>query len=132
MPDGTVVVWGARTAAADPDWKYVAVRRLFLFLEQSIETGMGWVHDQPNDERLWEHVCSDIALFLTRLWREGAFPGERPQLAFGVRCDRATMTEQDIVSGRLVCLVSVAPIPGPGEFITLPIVLRDRVGGQPG
>lgn len=111
-----IVVWGARTLTSDPEWKYVPVRRLFIFLEESIDKGTQWVVFEPNDEPLWSRVRQQVEAFLTGLWRDGALQGAKPEEAFFVRCDRSTMTQNDIDNGRLVCLVGVAPL-RPAEFV---------------
>ncbi len=120
MPDGSTVVWGARTAASDPEWKYVSVRRLILFLEESLQQGLQWAVFEPNDEELRTRVCSDVQAFLHRLWHEGAFPGAKQEEAFFVRCDETTTSPEELAEGRLVCLVGVAPIRR-GEFTTVRI-----------
>jgi uncharacterized protein len=120
MPDGSLVVWGARTAASDPDRKYVAVQRLLLFLEESLQQGLQWAVHEPDDAELRKTICSDVQQFLWRLWHEGAFPGTKAEEAFFVRCDAATSSPEELAEGRGVCLVGVAPI-RPGEFVTVRI-----------
>jgi len=129
MPDGSLVVWGARTAASDPDRKYVAVQRLILFLEESLHQGLPWAVQEPNDEELQATICSDVHAFLWRLWHEGAFPGTKAEEAFFVRCDATTSSPEELADGRLVCLVGVAPI-RPGEFVTVRIPFA--TAGPPG
>ncbi len=109
-------VWGARTLSRDPEWKYANVRRLFIFLEHSIDSGTKWAVFESNDEPLWAKVRQNIANFLTRVWRDGALQGIKPEEAFFVKCDRSTMTQDDIDRGRLVCLIGVAPLK-PAEFV---------------
>ncbi len=109
-------VWGARTTSSDPEWKYVNVRRYLSYLERSIDRGTRWAVFEPNDEPLWSRVRGAVSDFLLREWRAGALQGARPDDAFFVRCDRSTMTQNDIDNGRLVCLVGVAPIK-PAEFV---------------
>ena len=109
-------VWGARTISSDSLWKYINVRRLFIFLEESIEDGTQWVVFEPNDEKLWARVRQTITQFLTRVWRDGALMGTTPGEAFFVRCDRTTMTQDDIDNGRLIVLIGVAPVK-PAEFV---------------
>ncbi|NOQ33467.1 MAG: hypothetical protein GQ567_04620 [Methanosarcinales archaeon] len=109
-------VWGARTISNDSLWKYINVRRLFIFLEESIEDGTQWVVFEPNDEKLWARVRQTITQFLTRVWRDGALMGTTPGEAFFVRCDRTTMTPDDIDNGRLIVLIGVAPVK-PAEFV---------------
>lgn len=109
-------VWGARTMSSDPEWKYVNVRRLFLFLEHSIDRSTQWTVFEPNNERLWASVRQSIEDFLVSVWRTGALMGTKPEEAFFVRCDRTTMTQNDLDNGRLICLIGVAPT-YPAEFV---------------
>jgi uncharacterized protein len=109
-------LWGARTLSSDPEWKYVNVRRLFIFLEHSIDRGTQWVVFEPNNEALWARVKGTIEAFLFGVWKTGALTGTKPEDAFFVRCDRTTMTQDDIDNGRLVCLIGVAPT-YPAEFV---------------
>jgi phage tail sheath protein FI len=109
-------VWGARTISSDPEWKYLNVRRLFIFLEHSIDRWTQWVVFEPNGEQLWSRVRLSIESFLTRIWRDGALMGSKPEDAFFVRCDRSTMTQDDLDNGRLVCEIGVAPMK-PAEFV---------------
>jgi uncharacterized protein len=109
-------LWGARTMSSDPLWKYINVRRLFLFLEESIDEGTQWVVFEPNDEPLWAQVRRTIATFLVGVWRSGALMGRTQDEAFLVKCDRTTMTQDDIDNGRLVCYIGVAPVK-PAEFV---------------
>ncbi|MFA9516363.1 phage tail sheath subtilisin-like domain-containing protein [Halopenitus sp. H-Gu1] len=113
-------VWGARTTSSDPAWKYVNVRRLFLFLEESIDEGTQWVVFEPNDEQLWARVRQTIRNFLTSVWEDGALMGSTPEEAFFVKCDRSTMTQNDIDNGRLICEIGVAPVK-PAEFVVFRI-----------
>jgi hypothetical protein len=96
------------------------VRRLFLFLEESIEEGTQWVVFEPNDEKLWARVKRTITEFLTRVWRDGALMGTKPEEAFFVKADRTTMTQDDIDNGRLIVLIGVAPVK-PAEFVVFRI-----------
>jgi uncharacterized protein len=109
-------VWGARTISSDSSWKYINVRRLFLFVEESIDEGTQWVVFEPNDEPLWARVRQTITNFLTSVWRTGALQGATADEAFFVRCDRTTMTQDDIDNGRLICLIGIAPVK-PAEFV---------------
>jgi phage tail sheath protein FI len=111
-----VLVWGARTMSSDPEWKYVTVRRLFIFLEHSIDKGTQWTVFEPNREPTWTRVRAAIGGFLYRLWRDGVLLGRTPQEAFFVKCDASTMTQNDLDSGRLVCMVGVATV-RPAEFV---------------
>jgi len=116
FPGRGIRVWGARTTASDALWKYINVRRLFLFLEESIEEGTQWVVFEPNDEKLWARVKQTITQFLTRVWKDGALMGTTPEEAFFVKCDRTTMTQDDIDNGRIIILIGVAPVK-PAEFV---------------
>jgi phage tail sheath protein FI len=109
-------VWGARTMSSDPEWKYVNVRRLFIYLEHSIDKSTQWAVFEPNNDRLWANVRQSIEDFLLVQWRDGALYGAKPEDAYFVRCDRTTMTQNDIDNGRLICLIGVAPT-RPAEFV---------------
>jgi phage tail sheath protein FI len=109
-------VWGARTMSSDSLWKYINVRRLFIFVEESIEEGTQWVVFEPNDEKLWARVRQTITAFLTTVWRSGALMGTTAEEAFFVKCDRSTMTQDDIDNGRLICVIGIAPVK-PAEFV---------------
>ncbi|MCO6454406.1 MAG: phage tail sheath subtilisin-like domain-containing protein [Pirellulaceae bacterium] len=109
-------VWGARTISSDPEWKYVNVRRLFIFMEHSIDRGTQWAVFEPNNERLWANVRRTVEDFLLGLWKDGALLGDKPEKAYFVRCDRTTMTQNDLDNGRLICLIGVAPVK-PAEFV---------------
>ncbi|HLK48662.1 MAG TPA: phage tail sheath family protein [Bryobacteraceae bacterium] len=116
FPTRGIRVWGARTLSSDTLWKYVSVRRLFIFLERSIYEGTQWVVFEPNDERLWARVKDTIRLFLRTQWRDGALMGITEDQAFFITCDRTTMTQDDIFSGRLICEIGIAPV-RPAEFV---------------
>ena len=109
-------VWGARTMSSDPEWKYVNVRRLFIYLEHSIDKSTQWAVFEPNNERLWANIRQTLEDFLVVTWKTGAFMGTKPEEAFFVRCDRTTMTQNDLDNGRLICLIGVAPT-YPAEFV---------------
>ena len=109
-------VWGARTISSDPEWKYVNVRRLFIYLEHSLDKGTQWAVFEPNNSRLWANIRETVENFLLVLWRDGALLGDKPEQAYFVRCDRTTMTQNDLDNGRLICLVGVAPVK-PAEFV---------------
>jgi len=109
-------VWGGRTLASDPEWRYVNVRRYFLYLERSIDKSTQWVVFEPNGERLWANVRSTVEDFLYNEWFNGRLLGSSPKQAYFVRCDRSTMTQNDLDNGRLVCEIGVAPL-RPAEFV---------------
>ena len=115
-------VWGARVITSDTDWKYVNVRRLMIFIEDSIDRGLQWVVFEPNEEPLWARVRRSVSNFLTTVWRNGALEGQTKDQAFYVRCDRTTMTQDDIDNGRLICVIGVAPVK-PAEFVIIRIGL---------
>jgi uncharacterized protein len=132
VPGRGIRLWGARTLAdTDDEWKYIHVRRLAAFLEQSIEQGLQWVVFEPNAARLWTQVRALIRTFLSSAFRSGAFPATTPEDAFFVRCDRTTMTQDDIDSGRLVVEIGIAPI-RPAEFVIFRIGLWARSPGRSG
>lgn len=109
-------LWSARTMSSNAQWRYVNVRRLFIFLEESIDRGTQWAVFESNGEPLWSAIRTSIATFLRGLWRQGAFMGATEDEAFFITCDRTTMTQDDIDNGRLICLVGVAPLK-PAEFV---------------
>lgn len=117
-------VWGARCITSDSIWKYINVRRLFIFLEESLDEGTQWVVFEPNDARLWKRVTQSVTNFLTRVWRDGALMGATPEQAFYVRCDETLMTQDDLDNGRLIMEIGVAPVK-PAEFVII------RIGQKP-
>lgn len=116
FPDRGNRVWGARTLSSDPEWLYVNVRRLFIYLEHSIDKGTQWVVFEPNNEALWRNITRTIKDFLEVQWRNGALMGSTPDEAYFVQCDRSTMSQNDLDNGRLICLIGVAPVK-PAEFV---------------
>ena len=114
-------VWGARTLGRDPEWTYVNTRRCASYLQASIERGTRWAAFEPNGEPLWARATQAISDFLHDAWRNGALRGDQPAQAFFVRCDRSTMTQNDIDNGRMVCLIGVA-ILKPAEFVIFRVV----------
>ncbi len=109
-------VWGARTATTDPEWKYVSVRRYFIYLERSIDVSTQWAVFEPNGEALWANISETVSAFLYNEWRNGALLGGKPEEAYFVRCDRSTMTQNDLDNGRLICQIGVAALK-PAEFV---------------
>ncbi len=109
-------VWGARTMSSDPEWMYVNVRRLFIYLEHSIDKATQWAVFEPNGEALWRNISRTVTDFLEVQWRNGALMGRSPEEAFFVLCDRSTMSQNDLDNGRLICLIGVAPVK-PAEFV---------------
>jgi phage tail sheath protein FI len=126
------VVWGSRTlAGADAlasEWKYLAVRRMALFLEESLYRGTQWVVFEPNDEPLWAQIRLNIGAFMQNLFRQGAFQGKSPREAYFVKCDSETTTQTDINSGIVNIVVGFAPLK-PAEFVV--ITLQQIAGDIP-
>ena len=124
------VAWGARTLVGANDegseWKYVPVRRLALYLEESLYRGTQWVVFEPNDEALWAQIRLNVGSFLNDLFRQGAFQGKTPREAYLVKCDRDTTTQSDINRGIVNVLVGFAPLK-PAEFVFLRI---QQLAGQ--
>jgi len=101
-------------------WRYVSVRRLFIFIERSIFEGTQFAVFEPNDERLWARVKDTVRLFLRTQFRAGALFGATEDDAFFITCDRTTMTQDDILNGRLICEIGIAPV-RPAEFVVFRI-----------
>jgi hypothetical protein len=122
FPARGILLWGARTTSQDPQWKYVNVRRYFIYLEQSIHDGLQWVVFEPNGAALWKSVRQTVTNFLLNNWRSGALMGTKPEEAFYVRCDAGTMTQNDIDNGRLIVEIGIAQV-RPAEFVVIRIGL---------
>jgi len=123
MPGGGPVIWGARTLAtkADPEWRYVPVRRTAIMIEQSIYGGIQWAVFEPNDHRLWSALRANIGNFMNGLFRAGAFQGEKASDAYFVRCGLGdTMTQGEIDAGQVIVVVGFAPLK-PAEFVIVRI-----------
>ncbi len=116
FPGQGIRVWGARTLSSDPSWKYINVRRLFIFIEETIKANTNWAVFEPNDEALWTRVQRTISVFLNGMWRAGSLAGSSADEAFFVNIGRSTMSQDDIDNGRLVCVIGVAPVK-PAEFV---------------
>lgn len=123
LPGQGIRVWGARTCSSDGNWKYVNVRRLFIFIEESIRVNTNWAVFEPNDEMLWSRVEGTIRVFLTTQWRNGALAGSTADEAFFINIGKSTMTEDDILNGRLICVIGVAPV-RPAEFVIFRITQK--------
>jgi phage tail sheath protein FI len=124
------VLWGARTRrGADEEadeYKYIPVRRLALYMEESLFRGLKWVVFEPNDEPLWAQIRLNVGAFMHNLYRLGAFQGKTPREAYFVKCDRETTTQNDINQGVVNVLVGFAPLK-PAEFVVLKI---QQMAGQ--
>lgn len=128
FPGQGIRVWGARTASSDGAWKYVNVRRLFIFIEESIKKNTEWVVFEENNEVLWSRVRRIIEVFLMEVWRSGGLAGSSPEEAFYVNIGRDTMTQEEIDNGHLICIIGVAPV-RPAEFIIFRIT-QNTVSAQ--
>jgi phage tail sheath protein FI len=120
FPGRGIRVWGARTLSSDPAWKYVNISRYVAFLEDSIQKGTQWVVFEPHGEALRNQAKQTISDFLLNEFRSGALLGDKPEKAFFVKCDRTTMTQDDLDNGRLICEIGIAPL-RPAEFIIIRI-----------
>jgi phage tail sheath protein FI len=109
-------VWGGRTISSDPEFKYLNVRRYLAFLERSIEKGTQWAVFENNGPVLWDNVRRTIEDFLFNEWKENHLLGTDPERAYFVRCDRSTISQNDLDNGRLICLIGVALLK-PAEFV---------------
>ena len=116
-------VWGARTISSNGLWKYLNVRRLFIYVEESIKANTNWVVFEPNSTTLWNRVTRTIEAFLATCWRDGALAGSTPDQAFFVECGPTTMTQDDIDNGRLICQIGIAPVK-PAEFVIFRITQK--------
>jgi hypothetical protein len=126
FPGRGIRVWGARTISSDPAWRYVNVRRLFIFLEQSIDNATQYAVFEPNDVPLWERLRGSVTAFLTTQWRAGMLQGRTADEAFFVKIGLGeTMTMDDIDNGRVIMLVGVAPVK-PAEFVIFRITQMPR------
>ncbi|APU22245.1 phage tail sheath family protein [Actinoalloteichus sp. GBA129-24] len=109
-------IWGARTLSSDPAWRYLNVRRLFNYLEESILLGTQWVVFEPNDDRLWASIRRNVSAFLTEEWRRGSLFGRTAEQAFYVKCDAENNPQESIDLGQVICEIGVAPVK-PAEFV---------------
>jgi hypothetical protein len=112
------LLWGARTTTSDPDWKYVGTRRYITYLD--IDRGTRWAVIEKNGPQLWDKIHESVSTFLHNEWVSGALLGGNTDEAFFVRCDRTTMTQNDLDNGRLICLIGVAVLK-PAEFVVFRI-----------
>ncbi|MGW7437133.1 phage tail sheath family protein [Streptomyces sp. NPDC054849] len=129
FPGRGIRVWGARTLASDPAWRYLNVRRYFNYLEESILIGTQWVVFEPNDQALWARIRRNISAFLVNEWRSGALFGQRPEDAFYVKCDAETNPVESVDLGRVVCEIGIAPVK-PAEFVVFRLAQFSGGGGE--
>ena len=116
FPDRGYRVWGARTVSSDTELMYINVRRYLIYLEHSIDVGTQWAVFENNGPSLWARVSDSIDSFLNNEFHEGNLLGTSASDAYFVRCDRTTMTQNDLDNGRLICLIGVALLK-PAEFV---------------
>src|SRR5713101_1723687 len=116
FPGRGVRIWGARTLSSDPAWRYINIRRLFNYLEESILGGTQWAVFEANDYALWAKLRRTISAFLVNEWRKGSLFGLTPDQAFFVKCDDETNTAESIDAGMVICEIGVAPVK-PAEFV---------------
>jgi phage tail sheath protein FI len=116
FPGRGIRVWGARTLSSDASWRYINVRRLFNFVEKSIQMGTQWIVFEPNDPDLWARIRRDIGAFLTNVWRTGALFGATPAQAFYVKCDEETNPPEVRDLGQVIIEIGLAPSK-PAEFV---------------
>jgi len=129
LPGQGVKVWGARTASSNSSFKYVNIRRLFIFVEESIKANTSWVVFEPNDAALWMRVNVTISSFLENLWRNGMLAGSTPAEGFFVEIGPASMTQDDINNGRLICNVGIAAV-RPAEFVIFRLTQHTATGAS--
>ena len=119
-----MVAWDARTLHGRDEhasqWKYIPVRRMALFIEESLYRGMQWVEFEPNDETLWAEILLSVGAFMQSLFRQGAFQGQAPSESYFVKCGKDTTTQNDINSGVVNIVVGFAPLK-PAEFVVIRI-----------
>ncbi|MDH6118857.1 phage tail sheath subtilisin-like domain-containing protein [Kitasatospora sp. GAS204B] len=116
FPGRGIRIWGARTLSSDPAWRYINVRRLFNYIEESILLGTQWTVFEPNDELLWISIRRDLTAFLTEEWRRGALFGATAAQAFYVKCDAETNPPSSVDLGQVVCEIGICPVK-PAEFV---------------
>lgn len=116
FPGRGIRVWGARTLSSNPSWRYINVRRLFNYVEKSIENGTQWVVFEPNNRKLWARVNRDVSAFLRGVWRDGALFGSSPAEAFYVKVDDELNPSESRDLGRLIIEIGMSPVK-PAEFV---------------
>lgn len=127
FPGQGIRVWGARTVSSNGLWRYVNVRRLFIYIEETIKASTNWVVFEPNDSILWMRTKRTIEIFLTDVWRSGALVGTSESEAFFVNVGPETMSQGDIDAGRLICVIGIAPVK-PAEFVIFRITQKTSSG----
>jgi phage tail sheath protein FI len=120
FPNIGIVSWGTRTLSSDPEWRYVPVRRMGLFLKESLRRGLQWAVFEPNDDELWARIAINIKSFMMTLFRQGAFQGTTPDEAFAVVCDKTTNPQENVDAGIVTATVAFAPLK-PAEFVVIQV-----------
>ncbi len=128
IPGQGIRVWGARTASGNTAFKYVNVRRLFIYVEESIKANTNWVVFEPNDATLWQRVSLTISSFLDSMWRTGMLAGASPSEGYFVEIGPSTMSRDDIMNGRLICNIGIAPS-RPAEFVIFRVTQHTAESG---
>lgn len=128
IPGQGIRVWGARTASSNTAFKYVNVRRLFIYVEESIKANTNWVVFEPNDPALWQRVSLTISSFLDSMWRTGMLAGSTPSEGYFVEIGSSTMSREDIMNGRLICNIGIAPS-RPAEFVIFRVTQHTAESG---
>ncbi|MCD7739360.1 MAG: phage tail sheath subtilisin-like domain-containing protein [Lachnospiraceae bacterium] len=128
IPGQGIRVWGARTASSNSSFKYINVRRLFIFVEESIKANTNWVVFEPNDSTLWQRVNLTVSSFLDGLWRQGMLAGSTPAEGYFVEIGSSTMSKDDIMNGRLICNIGIAPS-RPAEFVVFRVTQHTAESG---
>jgi hypothetical protein len=121
--------WGARTASSDPEWRYVPIRRLFIMLRRSLESGFAWITFEPNTYSTWAMVSKRVSDFLSDLYTRGMLAGGNLEEAFFVKCDAETNPPEQVDSGMLICDIGVAPV-HPAEFIMISLTQTMSTSSQ--
>lgn len=129
LPGQGIRIWGARTASSNASFKYVNIRRLFIYVEESIKANTSWVVFEPNDETLWSRVNTSISSFLETMWRNGMLAGGSAAEAFFVEIGPTTMSQDDIQNGRLICNIGIAPV-RPAEFVIFRVTQNTAESGS--
>lgn len=129
LPGQGIRIWGARTASSNASFKYVNIRRLFIYVEESIKSNTGWVVFEPNDAGLWNRVRLSVEGFLNTMFRDGMFAGATPEESYFVDIGPTTMTQDDIRNGRLICNIGIAPSK-PAEFVIFRITQHTSESGS--
>ncbi|MCD8326446.1 MAG: phage tail sheath subtilisin-like domain-containing protein [Lachnospiraceae bacterium] len=128
IPGQGIRVWGARTASSNSAFKYINVRRLFIYVEESIKANTNWVVFEPNDATLWQRVSLTVSSFLDSMWRQGMLAGSTPAEGYFVEIGPSTMSRDDIMNGRLICNIGIAPS-RPAEFVIFRVTQHTAESG---